>query len=286
MIEEVKLIPTYQLHVSVWNVRIMAHSDVETEEFKSLVQSIKSCGLLQPLIVTPNKGGYGVVVGQRRYKACKKLKLKEIPCIVKHLTDEECVKYSLVENKQRKNVDPIDFAEGLRQLVDMRGGTSRSAITVIAREVGLSEPSIWRYLSLTGLSPEVKEKVKRGRLGVKIGSQLSALSTGSQEDVVGHILEKSFPEESEDKYKFPEHVVENIIRTKKKQPKRNVKEIIEEIHSEKQVVFEIRFPDKSKMEFNFPLKKWNILYKRAKALNKTPCNLIMSIIEKWIGEIK
>jgi len=266
-----------ELSVSEFNVRKMTTVEKESEEFKNLVQSIKSSGVIEPIIV--RKSTNKIVVGQRRFEACKMLDMDEIQCIVKELTDEECLRYSLIENKQRKDVDPIDFAEGLKKMIDLTVervtcSQNEAIKNHISPTVGLTRASVFNYLSLLNLSPEVKDKIQEGVLGVKIGSQLSTLPEDKQKEMVDIIQEEHLPND----------VIEDVIREVKENPEREIEEVVEEVFPTNFVVFEIRTPDKNKMNFKFPLNKWTIFYKRAKALNKTPTTLIMEIIEKWIGE--
>jgi ParB family chromosome partitioning protein len=68
---------------------------------------------------------------------------------------KEALEYSLIENLQRKDVDPLDIAKALKKLADMMGGTSRKFADTVSARIGLDERSVWRYLSLLNLTPEV-----------------------------------------------------------------------------------------------------------------------------------
>jgi ParB family chromosome partitioning protein len=84
---------------------------------------------------------------------------------------KEALEYSLIENLQRKDVDPLDVAKALKKLADMMGGTSRKFAATVAARIGLKERMIWNYLSLINLTPEVQEMVSEDKLGVKLASQ-------------------------------------------------------------------------------------------------------------------
>lgn len=82
-----------------------------------LANSIKEHGLIQPVILRKASRGYEIVAGERRWRACRKAGFKEIPSIIKELTDEENMLVAIIENMQREDLDPIEEAEGLNQMI-------------------------------------------------------------------------------------------------------------------------------------------------------------------------
>ena len=109
------------LEVSKFNVRDCLPDKGKLEEIK---QTIKENGIIEPLIVRQKDNKYEIIVGQLRYLCSKELGLKELPCIIKELTDSECLEISLIENLQRENLEPIDTAEALKRMYDIYCSTS------------------------------------------------------------------------------------------------------------------------------------------------------------------
>lgn len=124
-----------------------------------LAESIKQHGVLQPLLVRPMpEGGYQLVAGERRWRACKMAGIKEVPVVVKELTDTETMEIAIIENLQREDLNPIEEAEGLQALIDKCGFTQEE----VATSVGKSRPAIANSLRLLRLPAEVRDMTKRG----------------------------------------------------------------------------------------------------------------------------
>ena len=90
----------------------------EPQALNDLADSIAAHGVLQPIVVRPARGGYVIVAGERRWRAARLAGLKEIPALVKELTDAEAMELALVENLQREDLDPVEEAMGYRQLME------------------------------------------------------------------------------------------------------------------------------------------------------------------------
>lgn len=126
-----------------------------------LAESIKQHGVLQPLLVRPlPTGGYQLVAGERRWRASRMAGLKEVPVIIKELTDVETMEIAIIENLQREDLNPIEEAEGLQALIDKCGFTQED----VAVSVGKSRPAIANSLRLLKLPPEVREMTKNGEI--------------------------------------------------------------------------------------------------------------------------
>ena len=93
------------------------------DALQELAESIKQYGVFQPLLVQKEKDYYKIIAGERRWRAAKIAGLKEIPVIVKELSDREIAEIQLIENIQREDLNPIEIAEGYRQLIDKYGFT-------------------------------------------------------------------------------------------------------------------------------------------------------------------
>jgi ParB family chromosome partitioning protein len=113
----------------------------ELGNIEELMSSIKSKGVLEPIIVRPRRDRYEIIAGERRFVASKNVGLKEIPCIEMNVTDNEAMEISLIENLQRKDLDVFEEADGLGTLIDIYGyshaqisdkiGKARSTVTEI-----------------------------------------------------------------------------------------------------------------------------------------------------------
>lgn len=128
---------------------------------QELADSIKQHGVLQPLLVRPlTTGGYQLVAGERRWRASRLAELKEVPVIIKELSDTEAMEIAIIENLQREDLNPIEEAEGLQALIDKCGFTQEE----VATSVGKSRPAITNALRLLRLPEEVRQMTKNGNI--------------------------------------------------------------------------------------------------------------------------
>ena len=128
---------------------------------EELADSIRQHGVLQPLLVRPlPNGAYQLVAGERRWRASRLAELKEVPVIIKELTDTEAMEIAIIENLQREDLNPIEEAEGLQTLIDNCGFTQEE----VATSVGKSRPAITNALRLLKLPEDVREMTKKGEI--------------------------------------------------------------------------------------------------------------------------
>ena len=114
---------------------------------------------MQPIAVRPGaSGGYLIVAGERRWRASRMAGLTEVPVIVKDVTDEQAMELALVENLQREDLDPVEEAAGIRELMDRCGLTQEQA----ARKLGKSRSALANILRLLTLPDSVLELLKSG----------------------------------------------------------------------------------------------------------------------------
>ena len=131
----------------------------DDETLAELSASIAEHGLLQPIAVRPRaSGGYLIVAGERRWRASRMAGLTEVPVIVKDVTDEQAMELALVENLQREDLDPVEEAAGIRELMDRCGLTQEQA----ARKLGKSRSALANSLRLLSLPETVLELLKSG----------------------------------------------------------------------------------------------------------------------------
>lgn len=130
-------------------------------ELNDLASSIKTHGILQPILVRPIADGkYEIVAGERRWRAAQRAGLHTIPAVVRELNEVEVLEIAIVENVQRMDLNPIEEAQGFQALIDRFGRTQQE----IADAVGKSRPHIANMLRLLQLPDDLQEMVRDGRL--------------------------------------------------------------------------------------------------------------------------
>lgn len=135
----------------------------DEEALSELSDSIAQHGVLQPLLVRPMPdGGYQLVAGERRWRASRMAGLTEVPVVIRDLTDAQVAELALVENLQRENLNPLEEANGYKELSDKFGYTQEK----ISEIVGKSRPSIANALRLLNLPDDVQEMVSDGKLSM------------------------------------------------------------------------------------------------------------------------
>ena len=144
----------------------------DDKKFEELERSIREHGVLQPVIVQIGKNGYELVVGERRWRACKKAGLKKIPAIIREVTDTESLEIALIENLNRQDLNPIEEADGFARLANEFGLTQEQ----IAKRMGKSREAVANTLRLLKLPRRVKEDLAAGRLTMGCARALLGLN--------------------------------------------------------------------------------------------------------------
>ena len=127
---------------------------------EELAESIKENGLIQPIVVRKSGDIYEIVAGERRWRACKLAGISKVPCVVRDLTDKELALFAIIENMQREDLNPIEEAEGLDNMMQSYGMTQEQ----VSESVGKSRPYISNSLRLLKLSNEVRKLIQEGQL--------------------------------------------------------------------------------------------------------------------------
>ncbi|MDW8545597.1 ParB/RepB/Spo0J family partition protein [Staphylococcus pseudoxylosus] len=140
----------------------------DEERLKDLAESIKLHGILQPIVLRKTIAGYHIVVGERRFRAASIAGLKEVPAIVKSLTDEDMMELAIIENLQREDLNAIEEAESYRKLMDDLNLTQQA----VAQRLSKSRPYIANMLRLLHLPKSVSNMVKNGSLSGAHGRTL------------------------------------------------------------------------------------------------------------------
>ncbi len=148
------------------------------ESIAALAQSIQDQGMLQPILVTPTSGGrYTIVAGERRWRAAREAGLGEVPCLVMEVTRQEQMEIALIENLQREDLNPLETAQGIRELMDEYGLTQEE----VARRLSRSRPSVANLLRILSLPGAVQEMVRQGTLSAGHARVLAGLDSAEEQ---------------------------------------------------------------------------------------------------------
>jgi ParB family transcriptional regulator, chromosome partitioning protein len=155
----------------------------EDAALKELAESIRSQGVLSPLLVRPlTDQSFEIVAGARRYRAAKIAEARTVPVRIVHLTDAEVLEAQLIENLQRENVHPLEEAQGFRALLNLEEPTY--SVEQIAAKTGKSPAYCVGRLKLTELSPAVVEAFSKDEIGVGHALLLARLQPAQQEEAL------------------------------------------------------------------------------------------------------
>jgi ParB family chromosome partitioning protein len=170
-------------------------SDMRTETLSELADSIKSKGLVQPILVRPIGGRnpgesqrYEIIAGERRWRAAQMAGLADIPAVIRDVSDEAAVSMALIENIQREDLNPLEEARALKRLIEEFGLTHQTA----AEAVGRSRAAVSNLLRLMELADEVKELLEQRRIEMGHARALLGLTSARQQiEVAGLVAKKS-----------------------------------------------------------------------------------------------
>ncbi len=157
--------------------RDQPRKDFDEEALRELSESIKKHGLLQPIIVRSKPtGGYEIIAGERRWRACRMAELRTVPVVIREMDEREVMEVALIENLQREDLNPIEEALGYRSLMVSYSLTQEQ----IAEAMGKSRSAVANTLRLLELSPEETEALKKGKLSAGAARVLLSAPKGSE----------------------------------------------------------------------------------------------------------
>ena len=151
--QEVRQIPLADIRANPFQPR----REFNEQDLLELASSIERYGVLQPVLVRFVEGGFELIAGERRVRACRLLKLKTIPALVREMTDQDVAVLALLENLQRKDLSFWEEAEGYARLLAEFGLTQEE----LARRVGKSQSTIANKLRLLRLPSSIRENISR-----------------------------------------------------------------------------------------------------------------------------
>ena len=158
--------------------RQQPRKEFNEEALTELADSISKHGILQPLLVRPlPDGGYQLVAGERRWRACRMAGVSEVPVVIKELTNSQVMELALIENLQREDLSIVEEAEGYKMLMDNYNFTQDE----ISKSVGKSRPSITNALRILKLPKEILSLLKENK--ITAGHARALLSFDNEEDM-------------------------------------------------------------------------------------------------------
>jgi len=167
--------------------------DMRPESLSDLADSIKSKGLVQPILVRPLGGRnagesqrYEIIAGERRWRAAQMAGIAEIPAVIRDVPDEAALAMSLIENIQREELNPLEEARALQRLIEEFGLTHQAA----AEAVGRSRAAVSNLLRLMDLADEVKQLLEERRIEMGHARALLALTARRQQIEVAALVAK------------------------------------------------------------------------------------------------
>jgi ParB family chromosome partitioning protein len=165
--------PINQVHPNPHQPR----QDFDEAALAALAESIKHSGMMQPIVVRPaEKGGFEIIAGERRWRAAQAAEFDSIDAIVRDVDDRTAAQFSLVENLQREDLNPIERAEAFRRLVQEFNMTHQE----VAESVGLDRTSVSNHLRLNELDDDTKSAVRKGILSLGHAKALLALANNDR----------------------------------------------------------------------------------------------------------
>jgi ParB family chromosome partitioning protein len=168
MSDSVLFLPVDQLEPNPFQPRNKVHRP----DLEDLVTSIKSYGILEPLVIAETPAGYQIIAGERRWRAAKEAGLKEVPVIVKKTTPRGMLEMAIVENVQRVDLNPIERAQAFLQLNRDFGFSA----TTIAEKVGKSIPYVSNSLKLLEMPDAIKDGIVGGQITEGHARALSSIN--------------------------------------------------------------------------------------------------------------
>ena len=220
----------------------------DEEALNELADSIKVYGVVEPVILKKSVKGYEIVAGERRCKASKIAGLTTVPAIIKDFTDEEMMEIALLENIQREDLNPVDTAISISNILQVKDMTQEE----FSKKFGKSRSYITNLLGLLNLPKSVQELVKNGKLSM---SHARCLSKIDDEEKVINLANKIIKENL------------NVRDIEKLLSKKDDKKVIKE-KNEKFRMYEDAFSDTIGNKVRISNKKIEISYNSIQDLNR------------------
>ena len=160
---------------------------MDQDALKELAESIKTQGVIQPILVRPVADGkYEIIAGERRWRAARMAGLQAVPVVIRNIPDNQALAVALIENIQREDLNPLEEAQGIERLTNEFGLTHQSA----AEALGRSRTAVTNLLRLLELAPPVRELLAEGKLDMGHARALLVLPALRQVELANEIAAK------------------------------------------------------------------------------------------------
>jgi ParB family chromosome partitioning protein len=160
---------------------------MDQQSLAELAESIKSQGVMQPILVRPvSAGRYEIIAGERRWRAAQLAGLPEVPAVIREVPDDAALAMSLIENIQRENLNPLEEAIGIQRLIREFGMTHQAA----SQALGSSRSAVSNLLRLLNLPPPVQELLMQGKIDMGHSRALLSLPPVRQIEVANLVAHK------------------------------------------------------------------------------------------------
>ena len=160
--------------------RLQPRSYFDDKKLEELVTSIEEHGVLQPVVVQKSDSGYELIVGERRWRASKKLGLKKIPAVIREVSDAQSLEIAIIENIHRQDLNPIEEAEAYARLANEFALTQE----MVAKKVGKSRTAVANTLRLLKLSRNIKEDLISEKISMGHARALLGLENAKQMEIL------------------------------------------------------------------------------------------------------
>ncbi len=213
--------------------REQPRKNFDEDSLMELAESIKQFGVLQPIVVQDRKNYYEIIAGERRWRAAKIAGLKEVPVIIKNLSDQEIVEISLIENIQRENLNPIEEAQAYKRLLTEFNLKQDE----VAERVSKSRTAVTNSMRLLKLSDEVQQMVIDEMISTGHARALLAIENPEEQYT---IAQKIFDE------KLSVREVEKLVKNlnKPEKPKKEENQSLKAIYQDIEEKLKQRFGTK------------------------------------------
>ncbi len=182
---------------------------MDKQALAELGESIRSQGILQPLLVRPTAGGkYEIIAGERRWRGAQLAGLQSVPAVVREISDQTAMAVGLIENIQREDLNAIEEARGYRRLLDEFGLTHQE----VSEAVGCSRTQVTNLIRLLALHPKVQEMLEAEEVSMGHARAILSLQENEQPDIATRVRVRGLS------VRQTEQLVKSLIRGGSKKP--------------------------------------------------------------------
>lgn len=202
-----------------------SRTDIEDKELAELKESIKTKGLVQPLLVRKYGEHYEIVAGSRRYYASKALGYKELPVILKEMDDQDALVFSIIENLQRQDLNPIEEAKSFKRLMDEFGTSQEDVAQLLSKD----RSTISNHLRLLNLPKQIQIALRERKISMSHARTLLSLATEEEQlSLYERILNENLSVRKVEEVVKVKDKTKQMFKTKKKEDP-NVKAVEEDL---------------------------------------------------------